>query len=416
MTSGREFDLVVWGASGFTGRLTAEYLLERYGAERSFRWAIGGRNHAKLEHVRKEIGAATGVDASGITILLGDSADAESLKRIAAQTRVVCTTVGPYAQYGSPLVAACVGAGTHYCDLTGEAHWMREMIDSHQSTAESSGARIVHTAGFDCIPSDIGTYFVQQTMRGRHGVAAKHVALRVNDFRGGASGGTIASMLAMLEAAEHDPEVRRVMADPYALNPEGQRHGPDRGESLGPRFDEAFGAWTAPFVMAPINTKVVRRTNALLGNAYGADFRYDEAVLTGKGPLAATRAAGVAAATVAVMGGLAFGPIRRFAAGRLPKPGEGPSKAQREAGFFDLTLLAEHPTDPSKNLRARVHGDRDPGYGSTSKMLGESAVCLARDALDGVGGGFYTPAAAMGDALLPRLQKNAGVTFEIERS
>jgi short subunit dehydrogenase-like uncharacterized protein len=414
-SSKREFDLVIWGASGFTGRLTAEYLLGRYGVVRSFRWAIGGRNRAKLELVRKEIGGSTGTDASALPILLGDSLDDASLARIAAQTRVICTTVGPYAQYGSNLVAACVRAGTDYCDLTGEAHWMRKMIETHQRAAAASGARIVHTAGFDCIPSDIGTYFVQQTMRGRYGVAAKRVALRVRKFQGGFSGGTIASMFNMLEEAALDPEVGRVMAAPYSLNPSGQQRGPDRAESLAPKFDELFGEWTAPFVMAPINTKVVRRTNALLGYAYGEDFRYDEAILTGSGPAGAAKAVAAAAGTALMMGGLTLGPLRRFAAGRLPGPGEGPSKEQRERGYFDLLLIAEHPHDASKNLRARVTGDRDPGYGSTSKMLGESAVCLATDALD-VGGGFLTPASAMGDALLPRLQEHAGVKFEIEKS
>jgi short subunit dehydrogenase-like uncharacterized protein len=411
-TANRVYDIVVWGASGFTGRLTAEYLLGRYGVNAEIRWAIGGRNRAKLEAVRKQIGEETGIDSSALPIVLGNSDDPESLRTLAEQTRVVCTTVGPYVKYGSELVAACAKAGSDYCDLAGEIHWMRKMIDEHQQTAVASGARIVHTAGFDCIPSDLGVYFVQRAMRERHGVPAKRVKLRVVGFSGTASGGTIASMESMIEATLHDPEVRRSMADPYALNPDGQR-GPDGSDRVTPAWDADFEQWTAPFIMGALNSKVVRRSNALLEHAYGEDFRYDEAVLAGSGPSGAAKAAALAAGLGGVLAGMAVGPIRRAVVSRLPQPGEGPTREQRERGFFDLRLFAAHPSDSTKDLRARVRGDRDPGYGSTSKMLGESAVCLAKDAL-GVGGGFFTPASAMGDALLARLPANAGVTFEIE--
>jgi short subunit dehydrogenase-like uncharacterized protein len=411
-TANRVYDIVVWGASGFTGRLTAEYLLGRYGVNAEIRWAIGGRNRAKLEAVRKQIGEETGIDSSALPIVLGNSDDPESLRTLAEQTRVVCTTVGPYVKYGSELVAACAKAGSDYCDLAGEIHWMRKMIDEHQQTAVASGARFVHTAGFDCIPSDLGVYFVQRAMRERHGVPAKRVKLRVVGFSGTASGGTIASMESMIEATLHDPEVRRSMADPYALNPDGQR-GPDGSDRVTPAWDADFEQWTAPFIMGALNSKVVRRSNALLEHAYGEDFRYDEAVLAGSGPSGAAKAAALAAGLGGVLAGMAVGPIRRAVVSRLPQPGEGPTREQRERGFFDLRLFAAHPSDSTKDLRARVRGDRDPGYGSTSKMLGESAVCLAKDAL-GVGGGFFTPASAMGDALLARLPANAGVTFEIE--
>jgi len=411
-TANRTFDIVVWGASGFTGRLTAEYLLGRYGVDGEIRWAIGGRNRAKLEAVRKQIGEETGVDSSALAIVLGDGNDPDSLRALAQQTRVVCTTVGPYVKYGSELVAACAKAGSDYCDLAGEIHWMRKMIGEHQQTAVASGARIIHTAGFDCIPSDVGAYFIQRAMRERHGVPAKHVKLRVVGFSGTASGGTIATMESMVEATLSNPDVRRSMADPYALNPDGQR-GPDRGDRVTPAWDSDFEQWTAPFIMGALNSKVVRRSNALLGHAYGKDFRYDEATLTGSGPLAAAKAAALAFGLAGVLAGMAIGPIRRSVVSRLPQPGEGPTREQRERGYFDLKLFAAHPSDSTKDLRARVRGDRDPGYGSTSKMLGESAVCLAKDPL-GVGGGFFTPASAMGDALLERLPANAGVTFEIE--
>ena len=391
----REFDVVLWGATGFTGQLVAEYLLRTYGAEGDLRWALGGRNQAKLERVRKEIGEEVGSDSGALPLVVGDAGDAAFTRELAGRSTVVCTTVGPYARYGSELVAACAESGTHYCDLTGEVHWMRKMIDAHQERAEQSGARIVFTCGFDCIPSDLGVFFIQSEMQRLYGVASPRVKLGVKAFKGAASGGTIASMINMLEEATSDREVARVMANPYSLNPRGDTGGPDTRDRMAPAFDDDFDQWTAPFVMAAVNTRVVRRSNALLGHAYGERFRYDEAMLMGKGPGGAAKAAATAAAMGGGMGAMAIAPIRKFAAGKLPAPGEGPTRRQQEEGFFDLHLFAEHPTDPTKALRARVTGDRDPGYGSTSKMLGESAVCLAKDALD-CSGGMWTPAAAMG--------------------
>jgi len=409
----REFDIVVWGATGFTGRLVAEYLLRRYGAEDAgLRWALGGRNEEKLESVRAEIASETGKDASGLPLVLGNSDDAESMQALAARSRVVCTTVGPYAKYGTPLLVACARGGTHYCDLTGEVHWMRRMIDAHHDEAVASGARVVPNCGFDCIPSDLGVLFLQREMRERHDAVCSHISYRVAGFSGGASGGTLASGMNMLEEAARDPEVRRVMNDPYSVNPKGERSGPDDAERMSPAYDDDFDQWTAPFMMAGVDTKVVRRSNALLGYPYGKGFRYDEATLTGEGPAGFAKAAGMAAATGGGMAAMSIGAIRNLLASRLPAPGEGPSKAKREAGFFEILLLGRHPSDPSKNLRARIHGDRDPGYGSTSKMLGEAAVCLAQDDLVSEPG-ILTPAAAMGEALLARLPAHAGVTFEI---
>ncbi len=408
MTEERELDVVVWGATGFTGRLVAEYLVERYGAG-GLRWALGGRNREKLEGVRQELGEGAGA----LPLIVADGADEEAMRALAGRTRVVCTTVGPYALYGEPLIAACARAGTHYCDLTGEVHWVRRMIDAHQDEAVASGARVVPSCGFDSIPSDLGVWFVQREMRARHGVATPHVKGRAAAFSGGFSGGTIASMLNMLEETGRDPEIRRLMADPYGLNPKDLRTGPDPGDRMKPTFDPDFDQWTGPFVMAAINTRVVRRTNALLGYPYGKGFRYDESTLTGKGPLGFAKASGLAAGLAGGMGAMAVGPVRRAISPRLPAPGEGPSKQQREEGYWDMRFVGLHPDDPSKNLKARLTGDRDPGYGSTAKMLAESAVCLANDIL-GSDPGFLTPAAAMGDALIDRLRESAGVTFEIE--
>ena len=409
----REFDVVVWGATGFTGRLVAEYLLETYGDGAELRWAIGGRNREKLEALREEIGRETGRSAAGLPLVVGDGDDEAFVAELARRTRVVCTTVGPYAKYGSKLVAACARGGTHYCDLTGEVQWMRRMIDAHQKEAEASGARIVHTCGFDSIPSDLGVFFLQREMRRRHGVPCARIKCRVKGFSGAFSGGTIASLLNVLDEAGRDREVRRLMADPYGLNPEGQRSGPDGPDRTTPAYDDDFSAWTAPFIMAGINHKVVRRSNALLGHAYGAEFRYDEAMLMGDGPVGWLKAAGLTGGLAAAMGAGAIGPLRSLLGRVLPAPGEGPSKEQREAGYFDLRLYGEHPEDRGKSLRAKVTGDRDPGYGSTAKMLGESAVCLAKDEIT-VGGGFWTPASVMGEPLLERLQAKAGLTFSIE--
>jgi len=409
----REYDVVVYGATGFTGRLVAEFLLERYGVGSELRWALAGRSASKLESLRTEIGREVGRPADALPLVTADAEDRASLAALAARAGVVCSTVGPYAKYGSGLVAACVDRGSDYCDLTGELPWMRRMIDAHEAAAQQSGARIVHACGFDSIPSDLGTWFVQREMRARHGVPARHVKLRVRSSQGGASGGTIASILHLLDEAGRDASIRRMLADPYALNPEGRRSGPDRNEGFAPERDDDFDAWTGPFAMAAVNTRVVRRSNALLDDLYGADFRYDEALLAGGGPLGLLKAVGLGLGTGGAMAVMSIGPLRHALARFLPKPGEGPSKARREAGHFALELHAEHPDDRGKSLRARVTGDRDPGYGSTAKMLAESAVCLALDP-PRTSGGFWTPASAMGDALLDRLVANAGLTFTIE--
>lgn len=412
----RTYDVVVQGATGFTGRLTAEYLATRYGVGTpALRWALAGRSQAKLERTRAELAGQVGFDAKQLPLIVADAESEKDMQRLAAGTRVVCTTVGPYAKYGTPLIEACVAEATHYCDLTGEVQWMRRMIDAHHEAAREAAARIVHTCGFDCIPADLGVHFTQREMKSRHGVAASRIKMRVSGFAGGASGGTIASMLNMLEEAGDDRSIFQVLGHPYSLNPKSERTGPDSAEPTLPAYDEDFDRWTAPFVMGAIDTKVVRRTNALSGYAYGRDFRYDEAMLIGKGPGVLNFAtAGVTALGMGLtMGAMAVGPIRRLVAPRLPAPGEGPDEETREKGYFELLFHAEHPEDRAKDLRVRVRGDRDPGYGSTSKMLAESAVCLAKDDLASEGG-ILTPAVAMGDALLERLQKSAGVQFEVQ--
>jgi short subunit dehydrogenase-like uncharacterized protein len=398
-----EFDVILWGATGFTGQLVAQHLAQHY-AE-GLRWALAGRNQAKLQQVREEIGLPE------LPLLQADSADRTSLDRLANRSRVICTTVGPYARYGSELVAACVAAGTHYCDLTGEVPWMARMIEQHQQAAESSGARIVHCCGFDSIPTDLGVHFLQGAMRETHGEVANRAKSRIGQFSGAASGGTIASMMQMMEEARRDASVRRILLEPYSLNPAPLQHGPDGPDSTRVAFDEDFEQWTAPFVMAAINARVVRRSNALADFPYGRDFRFDERQLTGAGRAGKRRAQKIAAGLKLTVGVMAFGPGRKLAARFLPSPGEGPTPEQQRKGHFELFVHGLNSIS-GKTLTTRVSGDRDPGYGATSRMLGEAAVCLARDKLD-VGGGLWTPATAMGDQLITRLQERAGMTFEL---
>ncbi len=405
----RELDLIVWGATGFAGRLVAEYLLAKYGASGELSWGLGARNLDRLERLREALGSG----AESLPLIVADAEDEASLMALVERTRVVCTTVGPYAKFGSKLVSACVSLGSDYCDLTGEVQWMRRMIDEHQDGAKQSGARIVHTCGFDSIPSDLGVFHLQRQMQAYHGVACRHIRYRVARFRGGFSGGTAASLLNLMDEAANDSRVRRILANPYALNLEGHREGPDGRDLAGPAWDETFDQWIGPFIMASVNTRVVRRTNSLLGETYGREFRYDEATLLGTGPRGWLKAASLSAGIGATMMAGAIGPLRKGLAALFPSPGEGPSLEQREAGLFEIRLHGEHPTDPTKSLRSRVTGDRDPGYGSTAKMLGESAVCLAKDGIS-VGGGFWTPASAMGERLLERLPSNAGVNFDLE--
>ena len=403
----RDFDVVVWGATGFTGSLVAEYLLSEYGVGGSIRWAIAGRSEAKLETLRH----ALGPEAVALPSIVADSFDEQKLAAMAAKTRVVITTVGPYAKYGSPLVAACVEQGTHYCDLAGEAQWIRQMIDQHHDAAVESGTRIVHCCGFDSVPMDIGVWFLQQEAMRLHGSYCSSIQMLVKATRGGPSGGTMASVLNLIKEARANRDVARVLVDPYGLNPVDERHGTDKPDQRNVRFEEVADTWTAPFVMAGINTKVVRRSQALLGHPYGRAFRYREAVMMGKGAQAWLKASAMTAGLGGFMGMASFGFTRglleRFV---VPKPGEGPNLEQRENGFFDLRQFGTLPDGTI--IRSRITGDRDPGYGSTSKMLSECGVCLASNDLE-TGGGVLTPAAAMGDTLLKRLQENAGLAFEV---
>ena len=404
--SEREFDIIIWGATGFTGQLVVEYLAETYGVGGELRWAIAGRNSHKLESVRQSCLAEA--QREQLPILIADSDDPGSLAALVKQTRVVCTTVGPYAKHGTTLVEACVDAGTDCCDLTGEVQWMARVIPQYQKAAEASGARIVHTCGFDSVPFDMGNWYLQRVMFERHGVYAQQVKTRVGRNKGAASGGTIASVLNMMEEAVNDPSVRRQVANPYVLYPQGVAAGLDGPDQTSAQFDAEFNQWTSPFIMAAVNTRVVRRSNALLGFPWGKDFRYDEAALS------SSRYQAIRSSLAGGMGmvALALGPTRRLAQRFLPKPGEGPTRDQREAGYYEVFFRGSDGQNRQNNAMVKVSGDLDPGYGSTARMLGEAAVCLAKDNLT-VGGGFWTPASALAKQYLDRLTSNAGLTFKV---
>jgi short subunit dehydrogenase-like uncharacterized protein len=387
----KPFDIVVHGATGFTGRLVIEYLLQRYPAGSGVRWAMGGRNADKLAAVRDEVGAP-----ADTPLVVTDSADTASLQALMAQTRLVLTTVGPYQLYGNELVAACAASGVDYVDLCGEPAWMRRMIDAHTSAATASGARIVFSCGFDSIPFDLGVLMLQNEMKARFGTTANRVRGRVRKMKGTFSGGTAASLKATMAAAMQDPGVMDLLRNPFSLTPGFE--GPRQPSGNKPMLEEDTGQWVAPFVMAAINTRNVHRSNFLLGHAWGTDLVYDEMMVTGPGDRGEAIAKAVAAdKSLGAEGG--------------PQPGEGPSRAEREAGFYDVLFLGQDAA--GHTVRIGVKGDRDPGYGSTSKMITEAAVCLLQDAT-GTAGGIWTPGAAMGGALIDRLQRNAGMHFAVE--
>jgi len=409
MAESREFDLVLWGATGFTGQLLAEYLLRRHGADGDLRWALAARNQVKLAKVKDELGE----DAEKLPVIIADSGDRASLDEMVRQTRAIVSTVGPYALFGTELVAACAAAGTDYCDLTGEVPWMRRVLDAYADEAKASGARIVHCCGFDSIPSDLGVWFLQQQAQERLGQPCTKIRMGVERLRGAMSGGTAASMVNIIEETRANPEVRKIASNPFALCPPDLRKGPRQPYVKGPAFDEGLDSWLAPFVMAAINTRIVHRSHALQGRPWGDEFQYDESMMTGRGFSGRRRAWSWSAALGAFALGSSFGPTRSLLKKRfLPKPGEGPSPEDQEKGFFRL-LFDGHTAD-GQRLQVRVTGDRDPGYGSTSKMLGEAAASLAKDLpKDALPGGFWTPSTALAEVLKPRLQEHAGLTFEV---
>ena len=387
MKSKRDLGIVIYGATGYTGRLVVEYFNRQYGVDGDISWAMAGRSLDKLISVRDELG----VDES-VPLVVADAADQQSLEAMVQRAAIILTTVGPYQLYGSELVAACASSGTDYVDLCGEPVWMHQMINQHTKAAMESGARIIFSCGFDSIPFDMGVFFLQQTAISRMAKTASRVKGRVRQMKGSFSGGTQASFTATMAAAGRDPAVIEVLKDPFALS--NNHPGPEQPRGNQPFFDDALQSWVAPFVMASINTKNIHRSNFLLGHQYGANFVYDEMFVTGPGDAGEKLARAMAT-------GNALGD-------KVLQPGEGPSKEERDNGGFDILMIGE--ADDGGEVRISVTGDCDPGYGSTSKMVAESAICLLRNA-DIVEGGIWTPAPAMGSLLIRRLRDFAGLTF-----
>ena len=384
-----EFDIIVYGATGFTGRLVAEYLTNNY-ADGSLTWAMAGRSLTKLHEIRDEIGAP-----ADTPLITANADDPAALKAMTARATVIITTVGPYALHGEPLLAACVETGTAYVDLCGEPNWMHDMIAKYDADARASGARIVFSCGFDSIPFDLGVWVAEEAAKARFGKPAPRVKGRVVAMKGTFSGGTFASGKATAAAAMKDPAVFKALIDPFALTPGFE--GPSQPKGVLPEYDKAVDAWVAPFMMAVINTKNVHRTNFLAGHPYGQDFQYDEMMVApGLGDLGKAAAEAIAR-------------MNPMNAEKGPAPGEGPSKEERETGYYEIAFIAEMPDGQS--IKATVKGDRDPGYGSTSKMIAESALCLVQD-VQGKGG-IWTPGALMAEPLKARLEANAGLSFTV---
>ena len=399
MSNTKQLDLIIWGATGFTGQLVSEYINKKY-SNTALKWGIAGRNKEKASVIAERLNIAKD------RIFIADCNNIESLIKLTSKTKVICTTVGPYAKLGTNLIEACIKTNTNYCDITGETQWIRKMIDKYHTRAKENKIKIINSCGFDSIPSDMGVFYSQKKLFEKTGKYASKINMRVAGAKGGISGGTYNSLSNVLEEARVDKEVRKTLTNPYGLNPIDKQNGPDKGDLESVIFDKVSNSWIAPFVMAGINTKIVRRSHALIDFKYGSDFSYDEATLSGKGVLGQ------------VKGYLSLIPI--FLATRkkgsfiknivdyiLPKSGEGPSENTRISGYYNLRFYL---TQQNKIYLSKVIGDMDPGYGSTSKMLAESAVCLALDKTPETYG-ILTPSVALGDPLLKRLQENAGLTF-----
>lgn len=383
----REFDILIYGATGFTGKLVAEYVTEQYGT--SIKWGMAGRSKSKLEEVRDAIGAP-----ADIPLVVCDSNNDDEVAAMVERTKVLITTVGPYQLYGDKVIAACVEAGTDYVDLCGEPNWIANKVIDLNDSAEKSGARIVFSCGFDSIPTDLGVFFLQEQAKARMGHSLPRVRGRVRDMQGSASGGTVASGNATMAAAQKDPSIIGLLVSPFAQTPGFE--GPTQPDGNQPYYDEAVGSWVGPFMMAMINTKAVHRSNYLMQHQWGEDLQYDEMMMLPGDPAQAGKAA-----------------VDPFAMDANLKPGDGPSLEERNAGYYDIIFVGTN--DDGVKLQACVKGDLDPGYGSTSKMLAESAICLALDiSQDRTSGGCWTTASSMGPELIKRLEANAGLTFSIE--
>lgn len=410
MSTQPSFDVIVFGATSFVGQILVRYLARTYGTDQQkLRWAIAGRNKEKLQAIRDE------VDGESLGVFIVDAQDENSLTAMCQQTRVVVSTVGPYALYGETLLRVCCTLGTDYCDLTGEAHWMLQMLAKYQELAGQTGARIVNSCGFDCIPSDLGVYFTLVSAEDHFGKVCEDVNMRVTKLKGSFSGGTYASMFNAIDDINANPGLKKALASPYCLCPSDHPFEAIQPNNNDATYDLLTDSWTAPFVMAPLNTRVVHRSNSQFGNEYGTEFKYDEAIVAGKGPKGRKRASRIAMG-LKLIGIVAVIPPLRWLAQKffIPKPGQGPSPAEQEAGAFEFSF--DGFLKGIGSIHCTVSGDKDPGYGATAEMLGEAAVCLAKDiSKDDKPGGFWTPANIFHDLLIDRLHASTGIKFTLDR-
>ncbi len=388
MNETKKYDFIVFGATGFTGKLVVEYLVERYLGNPEIKWALAGRNSEKLKSVAKSKNVP-----DDICLFTADSNDKTSVENLVSKTRCILTVVGPYQLYGNNIIESCAKSGTDYVDLCGEPGWMHEKINELSDISKESGSRIVFSCGFDSIPFDLGVLFLQNEIIKRFNKPAPNVRGRVRAMNGEFSGGTAASLGATMSALKEKPELFAVLANPFALS--NGFIGPDQPADNKPVYDEKLDSWVAPFFMAPINTKNIHRSNALMDHIYGEDFCYNEMWIQGTGD------EGKAAADFI---------SKSNPLSNAPQPGEGPSRESRENGNYDLLFCGDID---DKSIHVSVTGDMDPGYGSTSKMITESALCLVKEC-DDLKGGIYTSASSMGTKLIKRLEDNAGLTFKLE--
>ena len=407
----RPYAVVLYGATSFVGQITAHYLTEFLSNTKdkngtNVTWAIAGRDEEKLNELQSKL-------ASKVDIIIANSDDAASLDKMTKQTQVIISTVGPYLKYGEPLIKSCVNNGTDYVDLTGEAIFIKDMMDKYQDAAKQSGARIVNSCGFDSIPSDLGVYFTQQKAEEKFGNACDVIHMRVKAAKGGLSGGTIASMATIFEEVSQDKSRRKQVANPYLLNDDKEAPNVRQANVSKPEYDDEHKRWLAPFVMASINTRIVHRSNQLLSYEYGRDFKYDEAMWMKDGVKGKLSSYAMSAGLLGFATAMMIKPSRELLSKHvLPKSGSGPSKEEQENGYFDIRLFGK--TANNDTINTKVTGDKDPGYGSTSRMLSQAALCLAQDiSKDDIGGGFWTPASAMGNSLIERLEAHSGISFEI---
>lgn len=402
-------DIIIFGATSFVGQILTRYMLEQYPANSGLTWAIAGRSESKLQELKLSLGKG----GAHLKVICADAANDHDLSVMCESTKCIISTVGPYDLYGEPLIKACTSLGTDYCDLAGEVQWIAKMLDRYEDAAKKSGARIVNCCGFDSVPSDLGVYFLQQQARQRFSKNCSKVKMRVKAMKGAASGGTVASMTNVFKEVAKDAELRKTLANPYAICPKDHGFTVRQNNMNRPQYDADFKSWTAPFVMALINTRIVLRTNAIIDAQYSDHFEYNEAMLTGSGFVGGTKAAGVGLGLGGFAVAAVFPPTRWLMEKTiLPKPGEGPSPEAQVNGFYDLRFHGL--TEEGQEIRVKVTGDQDPGYGSTAKILGQAAACLIQDiSKTERAGGFWTPASIFGGKLINRLEDKAGLTFEV---